>query len=122
MKKLSIKLLLPIFAMFTASTALAQDNIEDRFSTYSKLLSPEKLYLHTDRDFYCAGDTLWFKAYLQNTSVYSEFPESNFAYVELIGFQYEKDVYTGKVLETKRLVERIKAKRRDGVIQGYIPI
>lgn len=113
-------LLLLIIA--TGTSIYAQNVIDETFSAYSKLLSPEKLYLHTDRDLYCAGDTLWFKAYLQNNSLYSEFPESNFAYVELIGFRYEKDIYTGKTVERKSIFNRIKAKRRNGVIQGYIPL
>lgn len=116
-------LLASLLFVFAASvSAFAQNSIDEKFSAYSKLLSPEKLYLHTDRDFYCVGDTLWFKAYLLNNSLYSEFPESNFVYVELIGFQYEKDIYSGKVSETKKIIERVKAKRRGGIIQGYVPI
>lgn len=106
----------------SASAQDIQSTIDEKFSAYSRLLSPEKLYLHTDREFYCVGDTLWFKAYLLNNSLYSEFPESNFIYVELLGFQYEKDVYTGKVSESQSILKRIKAKRRGGVIQGYIPV
>lgn len=94
----------------------------ENFETYSKLLSPEKLYLHIDKDTYCAGDTIWFKGYLKNNSVLAEFPESNYIYVELIGYQWNKDVYSGKTEETGRIVERIKVKRRDNILQGYVAI
>ncbi len=117
-----VLILLILFFAISATGTFAQNNTDELFSAYSRLLSPEKIYLHTDRDFYCAGDTLWFKAYLLNNSLYSEFPESNFIYVELIGYQYVKDVYSGKVSETKSIIERIKAKRRNGIIQGYIPL
>jgi len=44
----------------------------------------EKVYLHTDRDFYASGDDIWFKAYLVNGE--SNYPTytSNNLYVDLI--------------------------------------
>ena len=77
---------------FVAHSQQIKDSLlEKRFETFSKFLSPEKLYLHTDKEFYCVGDTLWFKGYLMNNSYLSEFPECNFIYVELIGCSYEKN-------------------------------
>jgi len=44
----------------------------------------EKVYLHTDREYYASGDDLWFKAYLVNaTSNYPTFTSNNL-YVELV--------------------------------------
>lgn len=94
----------------------------EKFETFSRLLSPEKLYLHIDKDTYCAGDTIWFKAYLRNSSVAAEFPESNYIYVELVGYQWNRDAYTQRTEEQARIVERIKVKRRDNVLQGYVKI
>lgn len=44
----------------------------------------EKLYLHTDKPYYSAGDTIWFKAYLSNAATHLPNAKSNFVYVELI--------------------------------------
>lgn len=108
---------------FVAHSQQIKDSLlEKRFETFSKLLSPEKLYLHTDKEFYCAGDTLWFKGYLMNNSYLSEFPECNFIYVELIGYSYEKNTYSGNTGEVQRILERVKVKRRENILQGYIVI
>jgi hypothetical protein len=47
-------------------------------------LSFEKVYLHTDRDVYALGDTLWFKAYLVNAQDNKPAASSGNLYVELI--------------------------------------
>ena len=44
----------------------------------------EKAYLHTDRDVYAMGDTLWFKAYLVNGQDNKPSVSSGNLYVELI--------------------------------------
>lgn len=114
-----------ITSLFFESPAAAQSKdslLEKRFETFSKLLSPEKLYLHTDKEFYCVGDTLWFKGYLVNNSYLSEFPECNYIYVELLGFPYEKNIYSGNIGETQRILERVKVKRRGDILQGYVVI
>ena len=50
---------------------------------FYKKMPSEKVYLHTDRTFYSAGETLWFKAYLQNSQ--SDTSDlSKVLYVELI--------------------------------------
>lgn len=43
----------------------------------------EKVYLHTDRSFYAAGDNIWFKAYTINTRTNTISTASNNLYVEL---------------------------------------
>lgn len=113
--------LLALGIISLVSAELGAQKVE-KFDAYSRLLSPEKLYLHVDKDTYCAGDTIWFKAYLKNNSVVAEFPESNYIYVELVGYQWNRDAYTQKTEEQARIVGRIKAKRREGVLQGYVKI
>ena len=44
----------------------------------------EKVYVHTDRDYYVAGDDIWFKAYLVNALSNVPMATSNNLYVELI--------------------------------------
>ncbi len=69
--------------------------------------SPEKLYLHIDRTYYMAGETLWFKGYLVNADNRDETPESNFIYVELL-----KDT----------VIQRVKIKRDYLGFSGYIAL
>ena len=69
----------------------------ERFST---LLSPEKVYLHTDKQVYCAEEYIWFNAYLTNNSYFSLLPESNYIYAELI----HRDTILSRV-KIKRCVE-----------------
>ena len=44
----------------------------------------EKLYLHTDRDYYFLGDTIWFKAYYLDGQTHRLLPGYNNLRVELI--------------------------------------
>ncbi|MBR0314095.1 MAG: hypothetical protein IJK39_03085, partial [Bacteroidales bacterium] len=71
---LKISFIAAIAILLCGNTMSAQNKLEERFKAYSQLLSPEKLYLQTDRETYCVGDTVWFKGYLVNNSLVSEFP------------------------------------------------
>lgn len=44
----------------------------------------EKVYLHLDRDYYAAGEDIWFKAYLANAQSNHSTTSSNNLYVELV--------------------------------------
>ncbi len=41
-----------------------QDKITQALEAYSKRFPQEKVYLHLDKDYYAAGETMWFKAYV----------------------------------------------------------
>ncbi len=99
----------------------ATASIEEKFAAYSQLLSPEKLYLHTDREVYCVGDTIWFKGYLKNSSQLSEFPESNYIYVELFSTMVKIQI-TNKLENKEELRSRVKIRRIDDTFTGYIKI
>ena len=100
-------------------TAATPDSL---FMQYSKLLSPEKVYLHTDREVYNLGDTIWFKGYLQNASAIQEYPESNYIYVDIISPKWETD-YDNKIKEFNRIRERVIIKKDStGRFSGYIPL
>jgi hypothetical protein len=74
------KYLLPFLFLgfFIPATTVAQQN-----GTGIKLFF-EKVYLHTDRNFYAAGDNIWFKAYLVNGQSNYLVNTSNTLYTELI--------------------------------------
>lgn len=44
----------------------------------------ERTYLHTDKDIYLSGDTIWFKVYLLDGITLEKSPKSSVVYVELL--------------------------------------
>ena len=63
---------------------LNQDSISKRFGEYTQKNLQEKVFVHTDKELYLAGEILWFKLY--NTYQASNRPMnfSKIAYVEII--------------------------------------
>ena len=130
MKRLIIRLLPLVCALLAINSGIsfAQDSIkvpktlDERYEAFVKYLSPEKVYLHTDKDVYAIGDTIWFKCYVSNKSALSDYPESKFVYVELVGNTVGKDVSSNKPAEMAYVMQRVKVKMWDGVLEGYIPV
>ncbi len=60
------------------------DVITNNTTTYAEIEGREKTYLHTDRDSYCPGDTLWFKSYLVDGITHKKSDKSRVVYVELL--------------------------------------
>lgn len=58
--------------------------IANRFSKLWYYTPQEKVYLHSDKPYYSAGEEIWFKAYLVNASTHKPNTKSQFIYVELI--------------------------------------
>ena len=86
-----------------------------------KYLSPEKVYIHTDRDVYGIGDTIWFKGYIVNSSPLSDYPESRYIYVDVIANTVGKN-FKGAFENVSYAMRRIKVKLRDNVLEGYLAI
>jgi TonB-dependent receptor-like protein len=59
-------------------------NIVDQLIIYSQKGGAEKTYLHTDKDLYTNGETIWFKTYLIDGITHQESAKSKVAYVELL--------------------------------------
>ncbi len=85
---------------------IAQDSLISNFYGFSQIYTPEKLFIHTDKSLYVAGETIWFKGYLENSSYINSTEDSRFIYVEL----YKKD----------SLIHRVKIKHSDNGFPGYI--
>lgn len=108
--------------LFLGCFPLRAQSTDVRFDVFSSLLSPEKLYLHTDREVYNIGDTIWFRAYLQNASAYAEYKECNYLYVELLSSKFENTA-SGVRKNVTRIRDRVKVKRDgSGCFTGYFPI
>ena len=79
--------LLIICQQFILSTASCQDNlnaIAAAFSQYHQNSMKEKIFVHTDKDFYVAGEIAWFKLYAVDASSHKPLELSKVAYVELL--------------------------------------
>jgi hypothetical protein len=58
-------------------------DIVQRILDYYKKVPQEQIYLHTDRPYYAAGDTVWFRAHLVDAVTHTPISRSRFVYVEL---------------------------------------
>jgi len=104
-------LLLLVFTYCTA-TGFSQDislSVDSVFASFKKRPPMEKLYLHTDRNTYSTGGTIWFKGYLVTATGNQPAAISNFIYVELFD-------------QADSLVCRKKIKKSDGIFSGNIKL
>ncbi len=73
------------------------DKIVAKFEAYQRNSPQEKAYLHLDRPYYSAGETIWFKAYLINSGSHTADSVSKVLYVDLV------HKTTGKVILLKKI-------------------
>ena len=58
--------------------------IKNQFENYRNNVLQEKLYVHTDKNFYLAGELLWFKLYNVDAALHQPLDISKVAYIELL--------------------------------------
>ncbi len=68
----------------TIDSALV-NKIDNKFNVYAANHVGEKAYLHFDKPYYAAGDTIYFKAYVTNGEEHRLTDKSGVLYVNLIG-------------------------------------
>ncbi|HEX6171845.1 MAG TPA: hypothetical protein VFZ33_19315, partial [Chitinophagaceae bacterium] len=77
-----------ILTLFVNNSIFSQQvengNAVDKLRFYSGKAYQEKLYLHTDREFYTSGEVLWFKIYYVDGAFHKPGGLSRIAYVEII--------------------------------------
>lgn len=86
-----LKLKIYVFALtvfmcygFSFMNGTIIDKIVGKLAIYAAKESPEKIYVHTDKNLYTNGDTLWFKAYLVDGILHKPSEKSEVVYVELL--------------------------------------
>lgn len=95
----------------SAQVRLSSDSISSLFLDYYEKMPQEKVYVHTDRDCYVAGDTVWFRTYIVDAATNRLSDRSKFVYHELLD----------NVTDT--LITRIKVKADSmGVFANAIPL
>jgi len=95
-KVIEIIFLIQIFDFSAYSQDNAIDSIKQQFNQYQAKAFQEKIYIHTDKTFYLAGEIVWFKLY--NVDAYFNKPLSleKLAYIEIIS-KDQKPVLQTKV-------------------------
>ena len=89
---------------------LVADMIFDRISHQCLICPTEKVYLHTDRSTYVAGETIWMRAYVVDGIVHRITKESKYVYVVL------QNPLMGTVAKVRMRADK------DGFIYGNIPL
>lgn len=84
----------PVFFLQCACLhALSQsadaDTLARRFNQYAGKAVQEKLFLHTDKEFYVAGEIAWFRIFYVDGSTHKPFYLSKLAYVEILNDKNE---------------------------------
>ena len=92
-----------------ASSGNLTTTIASRFSALWHGAPQEKVYLHTDKPYYSAGEDIWFSAHLVNAATHKPDTRSRFVYVELINKQ-------------NNIIQRVKIRRDSAGLAGRIPI
>ncbi|MEO6329505.1 MAG: hypothetical protein ABIO55_11250 [Ginsengibacter sp.] len=86
-KNVTVICFLIISQQFGVSSALCQDNlnaISASLNQYHVNSIKEKIFVHTDKNFYVAGEIAWFKLYDVDASEHKPLELSKVAYVEII--------------------------------------
>lgn len=83
--------------------------IRENLQYYSSFARPQKVYLHSDKSEYKAGETMWFKAYLFDGISHRPWADSSNIYVELIDAD-------GNTMEMRILLAQ------EGFAAGEIPL
>jgi hypothetical protein len=97
-----VKQIVPLLAgclLLNSARTTAQDFdnvIQTRFNAYREKAVAEKVYVHTDKGFYLAGEILWFKIYYVDGASNKPYDLSKIAYVEILD-KDNKPVMQGKV-------------------------
>ena len=90
----------------------ASSHLFSQLSVYPQ----EKVYVHTDKDFYVAGDTLWFRAYVVDASTHEILRRSKYVYVEL---QSHDRPASG---DSSPSPVRLRIAEREGLYAGYFAL
>ncbi len=76
-------------------------NIPQQFEKFNQHALKEKIYLHTDKNFYLAGEIIWFKVYYANGATHQPLSLSKVVYVEIVN-RLNKPVLQTKLSMTDR--------------------
>ncbi|MEO5593871.1 MAG: hypothetical protein ABIR15_23495 [Chitinophagaceae bacterium] len=100
MQSFRLYLCIIVFSAAICTSVQAQQDKEallrDRFNEYNQQVLQEKLYVHTDKNFYLAGEICWFKIYNTDAFFHKPLGLSKLAYLEVLD-KNNKPVLQAKV-------------------------
>jgi hypothetical protein len=103
---------LSVFSVIrSAAQSPMQVALQDQFDAYRKIVLQEKIFLHSDKNFYLAGEICWFKIYNVDAFFHKPLGISKVAYVEVL------DRNNKPVLQAK-----IALKEGDGNGSFFLPV
>src|SRR5688572_20426573 len=82
-----------LISLFFISLHVAGQRIDSSLQVIATQFPAEKIYIHYDKDYYVAGETIWFKAYL-----YSDNKPSNLSSNFYLQFTDDK----GRIISSKK--------------------
>lgn len=102
-------ILLGYLLVLLSATGVRAESLLKRFETQRLEYPQEKIYVHTDRNYYMGGDTIWLRAHVVDAASHRPVSMSKYVYVELKA-------------PSDSLLSHVKIKEQDGVYSGYIPL
>ncbi|MEJ7692465.1 hypothetical protein [Daejeonella sp.] len=85
-----------LFVTEISAQPLSTDQLSSLFNDFAKRNLREKIYTHTDKDLYIAGEIIWFKIYNVGAGSHMPLDLSKIAYAEIID-QNNKPVLQAKI-------------------------
>ena len=108
MSKHFLAILLFLFNTASVFPQSFLDTVKNTFNRDQRFMQ-EKLYLHTDKDVYFTGETIWFKLYYVDATFHQPMDVSKVAYVEIISADHKP-------------VMQIKIELNKGMGEGFIDL
>src|SRR4030095_1495398 len=113
--KMRFSYLFVMFQMAIPLLCVSQDEpfkqIQQKFETFSKNSAQEKIYVHTDKNYYLAGEIIWFKLYYLDAATHQKTDLSKVAYVEILDRAFKP------VLQAK-----VSLNLQGGAVSLYLPL
>ena len=75
------------------------EKLENQFSSFNIRFPQEKIYLHSDKEYYTKREPVWFKVYLVDAFSLIQKAPSNLVYVDLIG--QDSSIVETKIINTE---------------------
>lgn len=113
----TVSVLFPLLSSAQSNSALpSADSMAVRLRRQLALYPQEKIYLHTDKPYYMAGDTIRFRAHVVDAASHAPVHASRYVYVD---FHHVDKPPVGQEAPAP---QRFRILERNGVYAGYIPL
>lgn len=113
----TVSVLFPLLSSAQSNSALPSvDSMAVRLRRQLALYPQEKIYLHTDKPYYMAGDTIRFRAHVVDAASHAPVHASRYVYVDF------RRVDKPPVGQEAPAPQRFRILERNGVYAGYIPL